>query len=161
MDLSQIKFKLSTPYVSISEKLSFLQQYVSPTAQYLHTKKGDIGLDLNIESKQFEDKILNRISTYLKHGTISIGGIKIPSAYTKQDAIDLLRAMIDELNIKFDLYIKTNPTLMESIRNKILDGQKMLDNVVIEEYEDKIEDLTDAQFEAQKGKTVSYQELTA
>lgn len=161
MDLSQIKFKLSTPYVSISEKLSFLQQYVSPTAQYLHNKKGDIGLDLNIESKQFEDKILNRISTYLKHGTISIGGIKIPSSYTKQDAIDLLRAMIDELNIKFDLYIKTNPTLMTSIKNKILDGQKMLDNVVIEEYEDKIEELTDAQFEAQKGKTVSYQELTA
>ena len=91
MDLSKIKFKLSTPYVSISEKLSFLQQYVSPTAQYLYNKKGDIGLDLNIESKQFEDKVLNRISTYLKYGTISIGGIKIPSSYTKQDAIDLLR----------------------------------------------------------------------
>ena len=161
MDLSQIKFKLSTPYVSISEKLSFLQQYVSSTAQYLYNKKGDIGLDLNIESKQFEDKILNRISTYLKYGTISIGGIKIPSSYTKQDAIDLLRAMIDELNIKFDLYIKTNPTLITSIKNKILDGQKMLDNVVIKEYEDKIEELTDAQFEAQKGKTVSYQELIA
>lgn len=124
-EFSKLPLKINTPLVSMEEKAFFLKNYVSKNTVIHFDGKNNI-VQLDIDDKNatsLYQKLLNRVGDYLKTGNISLGSINTGN-YSKREAIEMLRSMIDKINIQFDMYVRANHSIKSRIEQNLFDGQQ-------------------------------------
>ena len=141
---SQSAIKLSSPLVTLEEKLYFLKKYVTPHAVLHFDGKDNVKkLDIVVKSpKTLQDKLLNRVGYYLKTGTISLASLNVESyGYSRKSALAALRELIDRINIQFDMYVRANQSIAKRIGVEMNDGlsefQKLYETPILKTEYDK------------------------
>lgn len=126
-DIQISTLKISTPLVSLSDKAYFLQNFVHPAITFALPRRGDIlQLEIKIKNPNFEEKLLNRVGYYLKTGTISLGNITLPKHLTQREALQMLNDKINEINVKFDLFVRSSTSIMNQIQERLKNGIQTL-----------------------------------
>lgn len=122
---SETLIKLNNPLITLEEKAFFLKKYVSPhTVIHFDGKSNIIKIDINDKNATtLQEKLMNRVGDYLKTGNISLGTISL-GVYSKKEALDMLKNIIDRINIQFDMYVRANHSITTRIGNKLFDGKK-------------------------------------
>ena len=122
-NFSETMIKLNHPLITLDEKAFFLKKYVSKhTRIHFDGKNNIVKVDIhNPNAVTLSDKLMNRVGDYLKNGTISLGTISL-SGYSKKEAMDMLKNLIDRINIQFDMYIRSNHSIRNRVGNNIFNG---------------------------------------
>lgn len=122
-NFSETMIKLNHPLITLDEKAFFLKKYVSKhTKIHFDGKNNIVKVDIhNPNAVTLSDKLMNRVGDYLKNGTISLGTISL-SGYSKKEAMDMLKNLIDRINIQFDMYIRSNHSIRNRVGNNIFNG---------------------------------------
>ena len=112
-DVSKLSYKLNSPLVTIGEKLEFAKQFIDASAYVDTDAKGRSYVDINIKGSDLslDSKLTNRIGDYFKNGTITLGGISLPSGVTDTQALERLRKKINDANTQFSVWVKANPNI--------------------------------------------------
>lgn len=128
-------FKLNNPLISLQEKAYFLKTYVSKhTKIHFDALNNTIRLDIdNKYATSVNDKLLNRVGDYIKSGNISLGAMKL-DGLTKNEASDMLRSLINNINVRFDMYVRSNKHIINRIEQNIEQGKTVFDQYNNQEY---------------------------
>lgn len=122
----KLSFNLFSPLIPLKAKLEFCKGFIDPSARIeLDTVTGKkyIAFKSGGANKTDEEKIINRITAYMKSGNISLGGIKVDSM-KPNDAIRMLREKINTANEQFDTWCKSNEYIMAELEAVANDTSK-------------------------------------
>lgn len=137
VDVDRMQFNLRNPLISAQEAAEFLRTYVSSSVsveQHERTKKQYATINIT-KADTLNDKLLNRVGDYIKNGTVSLGGIKLPEGVTEEQALTRLDEMVRKYNTQFSTWVKSNPAIMGRLRN-IAENP---DNVFFDQADDRSE----------------------
>lgn len=152
-DLNKINFKLNTPYISKKDKLFFLKEFVNPNFKFsFNVKSCQEDIDLVVKEDTLEEKFLSRVCYYLKNYVITLGNINYEKyGLTKKEAQYKLIDFLNQLNAQFNIYVKSNPVILNKITEKLNNGilkyeelfsnPKPLNNIYQNQTENKKTDL--------------------
>lgn len=120
--LEKIQFKINTPYISLEDKLLFLQEFIHPEFKLTYANKR-LGIDIKLNGDTFEEKLLNRIGVYLKTNSLTLGGLNYQTfGLTYSEAKEKLVELLSLINQQFNLYIKNNYSITDALIEKIKQG---------------------------------------
>ena len=109
VDTSKLSFNLFSPHVTLEEKAEFLRRFVHPSAAVVYDERtGEKRVDINVPGSNLTDreKLMNRIGDYLKHGTITLGGVRL--SMNDAQALQELRRMVNTSNEQFNGWVRGN-----------------------------------------------------
>ncbi len=131
IDTQNMDFNLLSPYVSLEDKVRFLKDYVHSSAFINTDKDGQPFIDFefnSVDSKQDENKIIKRITQYLKSGNLSLGGID--TYLGDEQALNVLRNKVRTLNTQFSGWVRSQTSLTERLEYLANNPYKQYFNVV-------------------------------
>lgn len=137
-DVSNSLITLNNPLITLQEKHFFLKNYVSPEAVVaFDVRNNTVRNDIDIQGahKSLHEKLLNRVGEYLKNGTVSIGTV-VHKPFSRAELYAMLKNTIDSINIRFDMYVRSNKRIMQRLQATIENGKQefqALDNKVATE----------------------------
>lgn len=126
VDVSKISFNLFSPFVSIEQKAEFLRRFVHPNAVVVFNEKTNepqIDFDIPVSGMTDRDKLVRRISAYLKNGTVTLGGVKL--GLSDETAIKELRTMINQANEQFNGWARGNTAITDQLKAQTDDPAKL------------------------------------
>lgn len=126
VDVSRITFNLFSPYVTMEEKAEFLRRFVHPGAVVTFDEKtSEPRVEFDIPGSQLTDreKLIRRVSAYLKNGTITLGGTKLDMG--DAEGIRELRAMVNKANEQFNGWARGNNGVVSRLESQANDPEKL------------------------------------
>lgn len=126
VDVSKISFNLFSPYVTIEQKAEFLRRFVHPGAVVTYndkTSEPQIDFDIPGSNLTDNDKLIRRMSAYLKNGTVTLGGVKL--GMSDEKAVKELRAMINKANEQFNGWARGNVAVLDKLKQQTEDPAKL------------------------------------
>lgn len=126
VDVRKITFNLFSPYVTIEEKAEFLRRFVHPSAVVVFNERtGEPEIDFDIPGSKLTDreKLVRRLATYLKNGTLTLGGVKL--SMKDADAITELRGIINAANEQFNGWARGNVAIIDRLESRVSDPDRL------------------------------------
>lgn len=122
--------KINNPLITMDEKLFFLQKHITPFVKiYFDGKDNSKKIDIEIKKpKSVYEKLMNRVGDYLRTGSITLGSMNF-DGIGKAEALKMLKNIINKINIQFDMYVRTNHTIMNRISGLLEEGKKEYANI--------------------------------
>lgn len=134
VDPATLRFNLFSPYISIEEKVQFLQRFMHPAFAVGMDDEGRQVIICDISSPKTErERQLKRFAEYLKRGTLSTRTTDA-EAHLDEMRRKMLRNMAATAGAQFDQWVKANPLIMERLRVAAADPTKL--------YFDEVDDTT-------------------
>lgn len=125
VDTSKLSFNLHSPYVTAQEKVTFLKAFVSEYAVETTDENGRPVPDIQItNTRDDQDKLLNRMGDYLMKGTVTLGGAKFDTM-DQREALLALGSMIANANEQFNSWVKSNKAIMARMERRASDPEKL------------------------------------
>lgn len=131
LDLTNINFKITSPYISLDKKLTFLKNFVNKDLNLIFNEKTqdiEIGFSEDIKNtKDFkndtDNKLLNCLLNCLSSKTnmITLGNVSF-NGMTKNEAQLKLWDYVDNINMLFNLFVKSNKSILNDLEEKIVNG---------------------------------------
>jgi len=117
---SDLRFNLFSPFVSLEEKAEYLRRFMHPAFTVAFDNDGEPAIICDISSPKTErERQLKRFAEYLKRGNLST---RTKESEAKSDPLmesrrrTMLRDMAAQANAQFDQWVKSNPVIMERMR---------------------------------------------
>lgn len=131
LDLTNIDFKITSPYISLDNKLLFLKNFVNKDLNLIFNEKTqeiEIGFSEDIKNaKDFKNDIDNKLLNCLlnclssKTNTITLGNVSF-YGMNKNEAQLKLWDYVDNINMLFNLFVKSNKSILNDLKEKIENG---------------------------------------
>lgn len=121
VNISRYTFDLRTldSIITPEEKVSFLKTYVSEYATLSQDELGRPYADIVVKKTvrtSWGEMLYNRVGDYIKNGTISIGGMKLPDDVDKEKALNELKTIINRANENINVWAKSNKEIMARLQ---------------------------------------------
>jgi hypothetical protein len=122
VNVRRMKFDLFTPYVSIEDKVAFMQRFVSPFYTLGFGDDGEKRIIWGGRTDTDEEKLFNRFAFYLSgdnsenrsgRGSISLLSSKLDMS--NEEAFKRLMDMERTAKAQFDSFVKASPSLIGAI----------------------------------------------
>ncbi|MCO8114604.1 SNF2-related protein [Acinetobacter lwoffii] len=127
IDVQEMHFNLFSPYVTIEEKAEFLRRSVHASARVVDVD-GEKTISFNVTSSEKDKnnraKYIGRLESYLKHGNVSLQGIKI-EGISEEKQLEELRSFINKTNDKFNSYVRSNTRITNRLESTANDPKNM------------------------------------
>lgn len=126
VDVSKISFNLFSPYVTMDQKAQFLRRFVHPSAVVvLNESTGEPQIEFDIPGSKLSDqeKLVKRVASYLKNGTVTLGGAKL--SMPDEAAIKELRGIINQANEQFNGWARGNTDITDKLKSQTSDPAKL------------------------------------
>lgn len=128
VDPSHLRFNLFTPFATIEEKAEFLRRFMHPSFVIAYDDEGGKYILCDINPKTEHERQLKRFAEYLKKGNLSTR-TKEEEAAANPNLDAQRRAMLREMaiqaNAQFDQWVKSNPLVMDRLRQTANDPEKL------------------------------------
>lgn len=124
VDVSTVSFNLFSPYATMEEKAEFMRRFVSPHfAVSFDEDTGKPFVECTLTKMvTARDKLLRRMTQYLKNGTVTLGGAEVGD---EKLAMAQLRGMISTANEQFNGWCKANPIIMARLHEVANDPARL------------------------------------
>lgn len=153
VDPAMLRFNLFSPFVSAEEKAEFLRRFMHPSFVVGHDEDGEKVIMCDIKSPKTErERQLKRFAEYLKKGNLSTRTSADEARRNPQmeeQRRKMLREMAATANAQFDQWTKSNPLIMERMREMANDPARV--------YFREVDDTSDLGIEGFKQKLHPYQ----
>jgi len=128
VDIEKMTFNLSSPYLSIDDKLAFVRRFIDPRAAISFEDRQGNTVDPYIifdikKPDSDKEKLLKRLEQYFKNGTITLGSSKL--SMSRKDALNEMRRIISTANAQFTPYVKSNRKIMAKMNDLANDPKKL------------------------------------
>lgn len=123
MGVSTSAIGIHSPLVSFEDRLYFVKTYVNPDVTTIYDgKRNTLRMVIAYTNpKTSNEKIWNRVGYYLRTGKISFATL------STSDEKETLCRLIADLNMRFNLYIRANDTIVKRISETLRLGQEVFD----------------------------------
>lgn len=134
IDVSDMALDLHTPYADVSDKLEYLQQYVSSEYELSLNDKGERSIKFTGKSYKYasdasnlERKLKARLAYYVTNGTIRTGNkLETEEDKVKDAAMQReLSAFVMKANNGFEAWAKANESIRAGINEKLNAPEKL------------------------------------
>lgn len=132
-----LRYNLFSPFVTLEEKAEFLRRFMHPAFVVGVDDDGEKVILCDIKSPSTErERQLKRFAEYLKRGTLTTRTSEADAKANPQ-LEDMRRKMLRDLattgNAQFDQWVKSNPVIMERLRQAAADPARLYFNEVDDE----------------------------
>ncbi|WP_374566028.1 N-6 DNA methylase [Ideonella sp.] len=121
----ELRFNLFSPFVSLEEKAEYLRRFMHPAFTVAFDNDGEAVIICDISSPQTErERQLKRFAEYLKRGNLSTRTREEDAKADPQLEArrrKMLRDMAAQASAQFDQWVKSNPVIMERLRQSAND----------------------------------------
>jgi len=120
-----MRFTLQSPHVTLEDKAEFLRRFVHPSAVVvIDEETGKPTIDFEIKGKHLTDdeKLIRRLGHWIKNGSITLSGVKLDR--DERDALNQLQAMCNRANAQFNIWVKGNQRIINTIQTAFDDPNK-------------------------------------
>jgi len=121
----ELRFNLFSPFVSLEEKAEYLRRFMHPAFTVAFDNDGEPVIICDISSPQTErERQLKRFAEYLKRGNLSTRTREEDAKADPQLEArrrKMLRDMAAQAGAQFDQWVKSNPVIMERLRQSAND----------------------------------------
>ncbi|MEY2875807.1 MAG: hypothetical protein RLZZ373_3178 [Pseudomonadota bacterium] len=130
IDVSKVEFNLFSPLATMEQKAEFLRRYYDEGfvvgfsdagEKEIIYSRSDSASDTVDQAKK--KKLYRRMSWYLKHGTVTMGSAQ---AGDRKAALAELRKMTEEASEKFNLWARSNDTIMGALEAQANDVNRLV-----------------------------------
>ncbi len=114
-----ISHNLFSPYVTMAEKLEFLQANVHESAHISYDNAdGKAKIDFDMPGKDLTDKekLIRRFGIYLSNRSATLGTVKL--SMSDKEAISQLQGIIKKANVQFDGWVKSNRRINDRLASE-------------------------------------------
>jgi len=122
-NISTMTFSLTTAFIDINAKLSFLREYVSPLFDLEYGDDGKPKFYIT-DKKTGDERLrqLRRFAIYLNGGNLTTGS-KAPEIKTdpqlEERRVAQLNQILDDAQSKFNVWVKTNPVPLGELQSRL------------------------------------------
>lgn len=124
LDPASMSFNLASPLVPLEQKAEFVRRFIDPRFAVAYDEQdGTPYIACDIKTPKNErDKLLKRLSEYLRRRTVSLRGAEFNN---DKKALEELRRMINEAEQAFGGWVRANPVVMGQIEALANDPERL------------------------------------